>query len=65
MLKIKEKNHKTKNLIKLIIGAILIVLGIIGLFLPIIPGALLILAGLFVLGISFHKIIKTIKSKKI
>ncbi len=37
---------------KIALGIILIIAGIIGLLLPFIPGILLILGGLFLLGIS-------------
>lgn len=40
------------------LGLILIIIGIIGLFLPIIQGVLLILAGLFLMGIKVKDIKK-------
>tara|TARA_Y100000310_G_scaffold338088_1_gene426823 strand:- start:1577 stop:1783 length:207 start_codon:yes stop_codon:yes gene_type:complete len=61
-MKIKEVVTQTEHLIKLIIGIIILVAGIIGLFLPIIPGILLIILGLAILGISFHKIVKIVKN---
>jgi len=44
------------KILKRILGGILIALGIIGLFLPILQGILLILAGLFLLEISVKDI---------
>ena len=41
-----------KKAFGIIFGIILVVLGIIGLFLPIAPGILLIIAGLFLLGVK-------------
>ena len=40
------------DFLKKIIGIILIIIGFIGLFLPIIQGVLLIIAGLLVLGVK-------------
>lgn len=40
------------KILKTIAGIVLVVLGVIGLFLPIIQGVLLIIAGLMVLGIK-------------
>ncbi len=51
--------------VKITIGIILIVVGIAGIFLPIIQGILLIIAGLFLLGIKKEKLKEWInKSKK-
>ena len=44
------------KILKKIAGITLIAVGIIGLFLPIIQGVLLILAGLFLLGIKKEQI---------
>ena len=44
------------KIFKKIAGVILIIIGVIGLFLPIIQGVLLILAGLFLLGIKKEQI---------
>ncbi len=52
------------KILKTIFGLILIVIGIIGLFLPILQGVLLILAGLFVLGIKKEGIKKWLKKLK-
>ena len=53
------------KLIKGIAGIILIIIGIIGLFLPVIPGVLLILAGLILLGVKKEQIHKWIKKLKL
>ena len=42
--------------LKITLGSTLIILGVIGLFLPIIQGILLIIAGLFLLGIQREKL---------
>ena len=49
--------------LKKISGVILIVIGIIGLFLPIIPGVLLIFAGLLLLGVKKESIMKWFDKK--
>ena len=36
--------------LKIVLGSIIIIIGIIGLFLPIIPGMVLIFIGLFLIG---------------
>ena len=46
------------KIFKKIAGVILIIIGIIGLFLPIIQGILLIIGGLFLLGIKKEQIKK-------
>lgn len=40
------------------IGIVLVILGIAGIFLPIIPGILLLLGGFFLLGIKMDKVKK-------
>ncbi|MBI3036035.1 hypothetical protein HYY71_06980 [Candidatus Woesearchaeota archaeon] len=52
------------KLLKKILGIALIALGIIGLFLPILQGILLILAGLFLMGIKIDDIKKWLKKVK-
>ena len=52
------------KILKNIAGIILIGVGIIGLFLPIIQGVLLILAGLFLMGIKIKDIKKWFKKLK-
>jgi len=64
MIKIKKVITQTEHLVKLTVGTVIFIVGIIGLFLPIIPGTLLIILGLAILGISFHKIIKIVKNKE-
>ena len=49
---------------KKILGVTLIIIGIIGLFLPIIQGILLILAGLLLLGVKKEQIKKWINKLK-
>ncbi|MCX6749011.1 MAG: hypothetical protein NT076_05400 [Candidatus Pacearchaeota archaeon] len=54
-----------KELIKMfsiILGVLFIIFGIVGLFTPLIPGTLIILAGLVLLG--FHPIYYLIKNRK-
>ena len=46
------------KILKKILGVILIIIGIIGLFLPILPGVLVIIAGLFLLGIKVEDVKK-------
>lgn len=45
-------------------GVLLIILGIIGLFLPILQGILMILAGLMLLGIKKEQVKKWLKKLK-
>ena len=52
------------KILKNIAGIILIAIGIIGLFLPIIQGVLLILAGLFLMGIKIDDIKNWFKKLK-
>ena len=40
------------KILKGIAGVLLIIVGIIGLFLPVIPGTLLVIAGLLILGVK-------------
>ena len=53
------------KILKKAAGILLIILGIIGLFLPILQGILLILAGLFLLGIKTDDIKKWLRKKGI
>ena len=46
------------KILKNIAGVILIVIGIIGLFLPLIPGVLLMIAGLLLMGVKIDDIKK-------
>ena len=55
---------QTFVLLKKILGVILIIIGIIGLFLPIIQGALLIIAGLLLFGVKRKTIEKQITKYK-
>lgn len=52
------------KILKKVIGIILIALGIIGIFVPILQGILLILAGLFLLEIKVEDIKKWFKKLK-
>ena len=52
------------KILKKIIGIILIAIGIVGLFLPIIQGVLLIIAGLFLMGIKVEDVKKWFKKLK-
>lgn len=52
------------KILKRILGIILVGLGIVGIFVPIIQGILLILAGLFLLEIKVEDIKKWIKRLK-
>lgn len=52
------------KILKRVIGIILIGLGIVGLFLPILQGILLILAGLFLMEIKVEDIKKWFKKLK-
>lgn len=52
------------KIIKIIFGVALIVIGIIGLFLPVIPGILLIIAGLFVIEIKIKYLERWFKKLK-
>jgi len=52
------------KIFKKIAGITLIVIGVIGLFLPIIQGVLLIFAGLLLLGVKKEQIKKWIKKLK-
>lgn len=52
------------KIFKKIAGIILIIIGVIGLFLPIIQGVLLIIAGLFLLGVKKKQIKKWFKRLK-
>lgn len=52
------------KIFKKIAGVILIVIGVIGLFLPIIQGVLLIFAGLLLLGVEKEQIKKWFKKMK-
>lgn len=51
--------------LKKIVGIILIAIGIVGLFLPIIPGVLLIIAGLIILGVKKKTMKKWVKKSKL
>jgi uncharacterized protein YqgC (DUF456 family) len=54
-----------KDMIKIfsiILGVLFIIFGVIGLFTPIVPGTLIILAGLVLLG--FHPIHYLVKNRK-
>jgi len=52
------------KIFKKVAGIILIVIGVIGLFLPIIQGVLLIIAGLLLLGVKKQQIKKWVKKLK-
>ena len=52
------------KILKKILGVILIIIGIIGIFLPILQGVLMIIAGLFLLGVKKEKIKKWISKLK-
>jgi len=52
------------KILKKVVGIILIVVGVIGLFVPILQGVLMILAGLFLLGIKTEDIKKWFKKLK-
>ena len=52
------------KILKKAAGIILVGIGIIGLFVPILQGILLILAGLFLLGIKTDKIVAWLKNLK-
>ena len=52
------------KIFKKIAGVILIIIGVIGLFLPIIQGVLLIVAGLLLLGVKKEQIKKWFKKFK-
>ena len=52
------------KILKNMAGITLIGIGIVGLFLPIIQGVLLILAGLFLMGIKIEQIKKWFKKLK-
>ena len=52
------------KIFKKIAGVILIIVGVIGLFLPIIQGVLLIVAGLLLLGVKKEQIKKLFKKLK-
>ncbi|MEK6942522.1 MAG: PGPGW domain-containing protein [Nanoarchaeota archaeon] len=50
--------------LKKILGVCLIILGVVGLFLPILQGVLLIFAGLLLLGFEKKKMVKQFKKAK-
>ncbi len=52
------------KIFKRIAGIILIIIGVIGLFLPIIQGVLLIIAGLLLLGVKKEQVKEWIKKLK-
>ena len=52
------------KIFKKIAGIILIIIGIIGLFLPILQGVLLIIAGMLLLGVKKEQIKKWVKKLK-
>ena len=52
------------KILKRVAGIILIAIGIIGLFLPIIQGILLILAGMFLMGIKVEDVKRWFKKLK-
>lgn len=57
---------KTKTLLERIVGIFLIILGILGIFLPILPGWIFIFVGLEFLGINlifFDKIKEYVRKK--
>lgn len=55
-----------KKILKTILGVILILIGIMGLFLPILPGIVLMLAGISLIHPALYKkIIKKFKTIKI
>jgi uncharacterized protein YqgC (DUF456 family) len=44
------KNKNTGNILRITAGSVLLTIGVLGLILPILPGWLLIIPGLFLLG---------------
>ena len=52
------------KILKNMAGVSLIVIGVIGLFLPIVQGVLLIIAGLFLMGIKIDDVKKWLKNLK-
>lgn len=52
------------KILKSILGAILVLAGIIGFFVPIVPGIVLVAVGLFVLGIQKEQIKEWLKKIK-
>jgi len=52
------------KILKGIAGLILIAIGIAGIFIPIVPGVLLILAGLFLMGIKVDDVKRWFKKLK-
>jgi uncharacterized protein YqgC (DUF456 family) len=46
----KLKNQNTGNILRITAGSILLFIGVLGLILPVLPGWLLIIPGLFLLG---------------
>ena len=52
------------KILKAILGTVLIIIGIIGLFLPIIPGIVIIISGLLLFGVKIEDIKKWIKKLK-
>ncbi len=61
--KLSLKPDKYK-IFKKIAGIVLIVIGVIGLFLPIIQGVLLIIAGLLLLGVKKEQMMKWVRKFK-
>ncbi|MBI2653886.1 hypothetical protein HYX02_03680 [Candidatus Woesearchaeota archaeon] len=55
---------KIFKIFKYTVGIVLIVIGVIGLFLPIIQGILLIIAGLLLMGVKKEQIKKWFKKLK-
>lgn len=56
----KKVEYELNGFVHLFFGTIFIIIGIIALFVPIIPGIVIITAGLYIAG--GHKLIKKIKS---
>ncbi len=50
--------------LKMILGALLIIIGIIGLFLPIAPGIVIIISGLLLMGIKIEDMKRWLKKLK-
>lgn len=53
------------KILKIALGVILIIVGVVGLFLPILQGVLMITAGLFLLGIKTEGVKKWFKGLKL
>ena len=64
-MKHRKRNYKRKKIVRKVLGGLFVFVGVIGLFLPIVPGIIIILSGIALINPVFYKkIIKKIKGDR-